>query len=107
MVSSIGTRPYNSYLLIAGDTSSIFEFAAIFYNELIQWWNPNQIVVVPGNHELWDPSDEQLQNIYTIYQDNMKKIVEEYGTTPEKRSYLESVYKKIEMGIHFVRLTGK
>ena len=42
-------------------------------------------------------SDEQLQNIYTIYQDNMKKIVEEYGTTPEKRSYLESVYKKIEI----------
>lgn len=39
-------------------------------------------------------SDEQLQNIYTIYQDNMKKIVEEYGTTPEKRSYLESVYKR-------------
>ena len=29
----------------------------------------------------------------------MKKIVEEYGTTPEKRSYLESVYKKIESGV--------
>ena len=46
-------------------------------------------------------SDEQLQNIYTIYQDNMKKIVEEYGTTPEKRSYLESVYKKIEIPFMF------
>lgn len=63
MVSSIGTRPYNSYLLIAGDTSSIFEFAAIFYNELIQWWNPNQIVVVPGNHELWDPCIDMEDNI--------------------------------------------
>ena len=30
-------------------------------------------------------SDEQLQDIYTIYQDNMKKMAEEYGTTPEKR----------------------
>lgn len=39
-------------------------------------------------------SDEQLQDIYTIYQDNMKKMAEEYGTTPEKRSYLENVYKK-------------
>ena len=46
-------------------------------------------------------SDEQLQNIYTIYQDNMKKIVEEYGTTPEKRSYLERVYKKIEIPFMF------
>lgn len=63
MVSSIGTRPYNSYLLIAGDTSSIFEFAAIFYNELIQWWNPNQIVVVLGNHELWDPCIDMEDNI--------------------------------------------
>lgn len=54
---------YNSYLLIAGDTSSIFEFAAIFYNELIQWWNPNQIVVVPGNHELWDPCIDMEDNI--------------------------------------------
>ena len=35
-------------------------------------------------------SDEQLQDIYTIYQDNMKKMAEEYGTTPEKRSYLEN-----------------
>ena len=42
-------------------------------------------------------SDEQLQDIYTIYQDNMKKMAEEYGTTPEKRSYLENVYKKIEI----------
>ena len=31
----------------------------------------------------------------------MKKIVEEYGTTPEKRSYLESVYKKIEIPFMF------
>ena len=46
-------------------------------------------------------SDEQLQDIYTIYQDNMKKMAEEYGTTPEKRSYLENVYKKIEIPFTF------
>lgn len=46
-------------------------------------------------------SDEQLQNIYTIYQDNMKKMAKEYGTTLEKRSYLESIYEKIEIPLAF------
>ena len=46
-------------------------------------------------------SDEQLQDIYTIYQDNMKKMAEEYGTTPEKRSYLESIYEKVEIPLTF------
>ncbi len=46
-------------------------------------------------------SDEQLQDIYTIYQDNMKKMAEEYGTTPEKRGYLESIYEKIEIPLTF------
>ncbi len=46
-------------------------------------------------------SDEQLQDIYTIYQDNMKKMAEEYGTTPEKRNYLESIYEKIEIPLSF------
>ena len=46
-------------------------------------------------------SDEQLQDIYTIYQDNMKKMAEEYGTTPEKRSYLENIYEKIEIPLTF------
>lgn len=73
MVRSIGTRPFNSYLLIAGDTSSIFEFTVIFYNELIQWWNPNQIVVVPGNHELWDPYVEMEDNV-EIYRKFFAKL---------------------------------
>ena len=46
-------------------------------------------------------SDEQLQDIYTIYQDNMKKMAEEYGTTPEKRNYLENIYEKIEIPLTF------
>ena len=65
MVSSIEPIPSNSYLLIAGDTSSIFEFADIFYSELIHLWDPNQIVVVSGNHELWDPYVDMEDNVNT------------------------------------------
>ncbi len=50
---------------------------------------------------IYQLSDEQLQDIYTIYQDNMKKMAEKYGTTPEKRSYLESIYEKIEIPLTF------
>lgn len=31
----------------------------------------------------------------------MKKMAEEYGTTPEKRSYLESIYEKVEIPLTF------
>ena len=48
------------------------------------------------------PNTEYGKTVQSYYdQDNMKKIVEEYGTTPEKRSYLESVYKKIEIPFMF------
>lgn len=64
------------------------------------------IGIMTPNSE-WDESvlnqlsDEQLEDIYTIYQGNMKKMAEEYGTTPEKRSYLESIYEKIEIPLTF------
>ena len=73
MVSSIGIKPAKSYLLIAGDTSSFFDFTVIFYNELIQWWNPNRIVVVSGNHELLDPSVDMDDNI-EIYRNFFAKL---------------------------------
>lgn len=63
MVSSVGTIPYGSYLLIAGDTSSKFEFLTIFYNELVLLWNPDKIIVIMGNHELWDPYIDMDKNI--------------------------------------------
>lgn len=63
MVASIGTIPYGSYLLIAGDTSSRFEFLTIFYNELVLLWNPDKIIVIMGNHELWDPYIDMDENI--------------------------------------------
>lgn len=66
MVNSIGTKPLPfSYLLIAGDTSSRFEFTNIFYKELIKHWAPREIVVVAGNHELIDPWFDMEENIET------------------------------------------
>ena len=46
---------------------------------------------------LYQLSDEQLKDIYTIYQGNMRKMAEEYGTTPEKKNFLESIYEKVEI----------
>lgn len=63
MVKSIGSKPSNSFLLIAGDTSSIWEFSTIFYNELVRLWNPGRIIVILGNHELWDPWFDMEENI--------------------------------------------
>ena len=63
MVSSIGLLPLNSFLLIAGDTSGVFEFSEVFYTELVKHWVPERIVVVSGNHELWDPVAGMTDNI--------------------------------------------
>ncbi|MGL4847353.1 MAG: DUF4116 domain-containing protein [Clostridium sp.] len=63
MVKSVGTIPNNSYLLISGDTSSNFELAKIFYENLICYWKPRNIIVIHGNHELCDPYVEIEKNI--------------------------------------------
>ena len=62
MITSIGTVPFNSCLLIAGDTSSDFEIAKIFYRELTNYWK-GKIVIVSGNHELRDPYIDIADNI--------------------------------------------
>lgn len=74
MISSIGSIPFNSYLLIAGDTSSIFEFTTIFFNELIKLWSwPKRIIVISGNHELGDPWFSMDKNIEK-YREYFKSI---------------------------------
>ncbi len=73
MHTSVGTVPDNSYLLIAGDTASEFEMAKIFYEELVNLWDPKRIVVIAGNHELWDPWDEMENNI-RVYRDYFKRL---------------------------------
>ena len=50
---------------------------------------------------LYQLTDEQLKDIYMIYQENMKKMAAEYGTTPEKRRFLEQKYEEIEMPFHY------
>ena len=50
-----GVEEYsNYYLLIGGDVSFSFEISEIFYRVLIEFVCPKQILVVLGNHELWD-----------------------------------------------------
>ncbi|SHE68571.1 DUF4116 domain-containing protein [Anaerotignum propionicum] len=73
MLASRGTVPYGSYLLIAGDTASEFEMAKMFYDELVCLWNPHDIVVIHGNHELWDPRDEMENNIQ-VYREYFKRL---------------------------------
>lgn len=73
MVELVGTIPYGSYLLIAGDTSSEFELAKIFYEKLAACWKPENIVVIHGNHELWDPYDE-IENNIEVYREYFKEL---------------------------------
>lgn len=59
MIDTATDMTYDDYLLIAGDISFNFEISTIFYTELAKYMelkfrNPRQIVVVLGNHELWD-----------------------------------------------------
>lgn len=52
-----------NYLLIAGDTSSNFELSEVFFTELHKSVHNTVIVVISGNHELWDPNIEMHKNI--------------------------------------------
>lgn len=72
LVLSIGKTPNNSYLLIAGDTSSIFDLSKVFFRELAAYWNWKRIIVIPGNHELRDPYIDLEDNI-NAYRDFFKK----------------------------------
>lgn len=77
-----------TYLLIAGDTSSNFELAESFYTELVETAGNTIIVAISGNHELWDPYIKFHDNIATycrlfesldiIYLHNNLLIADEY-----------------------------
>lgn len=70
------------YLFIAGDISFCFEISRIFYTELSKSWNPSHIIIVLGNHELWDfyrfgvgrHSKQDLQTIIDKYRDLFKSL---------------------------------
>ena len=57
MVQSAPERKREDYLLIAGDVSFDYHISEIFYRSLVRYWNPSSIIVVLGNHELWDCSE--------------------------------------------------
>ncbi|MFP5111384.1 DUF4116 domain-containing protein [Bacillaceae bacterium C204] len=54
MIDTATDKSYDDYLLIAGDISFNFEISTLFYTEIVKFWSHRQIVVVLGNHELWD-----------------------------------------------------
>jgi predicted MPP superfamily phosphohydrolase len=73
MIDTATDHSYNDYLLIAGDISFNFEISTLFYTELVKYmklkfWNHRQIVVVLGNHELWDfnPRGVAHSNLLTL-----------------------------------------
>ena len=50
---------------------------------------------------LYQLTDDQLKDIYMVYQENMKKMAAEYGTTPEKKSFLEQKYEEIKLPFNY------
>ena len=67
---------FEDYLFIAGDISLNFEISIIFYSELCKVWKrPNRIIVVLGNHELWDFS---YNRIYSSNPDSLENIIQRY-----------------------------
>jgi len=76
MVRTVTGEPlsHKEYLLVAGDVSCSVNLVRLFYEELVKHWDTERIVVVLGNHELW--------NVGTIFPADMKQnldfIIAEY-----------------------------
>ena len=60
-------------LLISGDVSSDFEITKLFYSILALNWNPERIIAILGNHELWG------------FQCSLEEIIQQY------RSFFDSL----------------
>lgn len=65
---------YEDYLLIGGDVSFCFDISRIFYQELCNQWKPSHIVVVLGNHELWDFNRFGVKTT----DNSLEKIIQQY-----------------------------
>lgn len=76
MVGTVTGGPHQrkDYLLIAGDVACSVNLVKLFYEELVKCWDAERIVVVLGNHELW--------NVSAIFPADMKQnldfIIDEY-----------------------------
>ncbi len=50
---------------------------------------------------LYQLTEEQIENLYTTYEHNKQKMVDEYGNTPEQKKFLAKQYEKIEMPFYY------
>lgn len=50
---------------------------------------------------LYQLTDEQAKNLYTTYENNMQKMIKEYGETPEQKKFLGKQYKKVKIPITY------
>lgn len=46
-------------------------------------------------------TEDQLGHVYDIYRENMAKMAEEYGRTPQQKNYLEKQYSKIKLPLEY------
>ncbi len=46
---------------------------------------------------LYQLTEEQTEDIYVVYQDHIRKMVEEYGETKEQQKFLKKQYAKIQI----------
>lgn len=67
-------KGYDDYLLIGGDVSFCFDISKLFYTELCKYWTPSKIVVILGNHELWN-SDHFGTNVSN---NTLEDIIDKY-----------------------------
>ena len=71
-------KTYHDFLLIGGDTSFNFDISKIFYKELVKRWSSKRIIVILGNHELWDASVSPDDTDLVYSNDSLNETIEKY-----------------------------
>lgn len=74
MMKTAYKKEYDDYLLIGGDVSFCFDISKIFYMEICKYWTPSKIIVILGNHELWDCNCFEMKTS----NNSVKEIIEKY-----------------------------
>lgn len=50
---------------------------------------------------LYQLTEKQTKNLYTTYENNIKKVIDEYGKTPEQKKFLAKQYEKITKPLYY------
>ena len=50
---------------------------------------------------IYQLSENQIKNLYTMYGQNIQKMIDEYGKTPEQKKFLTEQYEKIKMPLDY------